>query len=115
MVVDARRGVVVFFGAVALLFTAYLRRRVPGLPIFGEREGIAQAMVLTFGIGVPLLALVVLFAFADVYLVNATAAPPARRTAMTIDVIGHQWWWEVRYPRQPAITANEIHIPVARG
>jgi cytochrome c oxidase subunit 2 len=105
-------SVVVFFGAVALLFTAYLRRRVPGLPIFGEREGIAQAMVLTFGIGVPLLALVVLFAFADVYLVNATAAPPARKTAMTIDVIGHQWWWEVRYDHGRAITANEIHIPV---
>ena len=32
---------------------------------------------------------------------------------MTIDVIGHQWWWEVRYPSNGrAVTANEIHIPV---
>jgi cytochrome c oxidase subunit 2 len=30
---------------------------------------------------------------------------------MTIDVIGHQWWWEVRYPGTDAVTANEIHIP----
>ena len=30
---------------------------------------------------------------------------------MTIDVIGHQWWWEVRYPGTRAVTANEIHIP----
>jgi cytochrome c oxidase subunit 2 len=30
---------------------------------------------------------------------------------MTIDVIGHQWWWEVRYPGTSAVTANEIHIP----
>jgi cytochrome c oxidase subunit 2 len=27
-----------------------------------------------------------------------------------VTVIGHQWWWEVRYPNG-AVTANEIHIP----
>ena len=36
--------------------------------------------------------------------------PPAN-----IDVIAHQWWWEVRYegstPSQGFTTANEIHIP----
>lgn len=31
---------------------------------------------------------------------------------MTIDVIGHQWWWEVRYPGTDVVVANEIHIPV---
>jgi len=31
---------------------------------------------------------------------------------MTIRVIGHQWFWEVRYPGSTAVTANEIHIPV---
>jgi cytochrome c oxidase subunit 2 len=31
---------------------------------------------------------------------------------MTINVIGHQWWWEVRYGNSTAVTANEIHIPV---
>src|SRR5437762_9698898 len=32
-------------------------------------------------------------------------------------VVGHQWWWEVRYPRMGgsgAVTANEIHIPIGR-
>jgi cytochrome c oxidase subunit 2 len=42
---------------------------------------------------------------------NATSAPKAGSTAMTIRVIGHQWFWEVRYPGTPAVTANEIHIP----
>jgi cytochrome c oxidase subunit 2 len=36
--------------------------------------------------------------------------------ALTIDVYGHQWWWEVRYPNNEAYktveTANEIHVPV---
>jgi Cytochrome C oxidase subunit II, periplasmic domain len=35
-----------------------------------------------------------------------------RPTAMTIEVIGHQWWWEVHYPATGAVPANEIHIPV---
>jgi cytochrome c oxidase subunit II len=29
-------------------------------------------------------------------------------------VIGHQWWWEARYPKSGVITANEIHIPTGR-
>ena len=43
---------------------------------------------------------------------------PAGRPALTIEVAGHQWWWEVRYlgdpPDQTFVTANEIHIPVGR-
>jgi cytochrome c oxidase subunit 2 len=30
-------------------------------------------------------------------------------------VIGHQWWWEARYPKSGAIAANEIHIPTGRA
>ncbi|HYZ93148.1 MAG TPA: cytochrome c oxidase subunit II, partial [Actinomycetota bacterium] len=32
----------------------------------------------------------------------------------TIDVIGHDWWWEARYPGG-AVTANEIHVPAGRS
>lgn len=31
--------------------------------------------------------------------------------ALEIEVTGHQWWWEVRYPGLDVVTANEIHIP----
>jgi len=34
----------------------------------------------------------------------------ARQTKLTVAVIGHDWWWEVRYPNG-AVSANEIHIP----
>jgi cytochrome c oxidase subunit 2 len=43
------------------------------------------------------------------------AAPPSK-PKITIEIIGHQWWWEVKYlnddPSQIFSTANEIHIPV---
>src|SRR6266550_3432092 len=34
--------------------------------------------------------------------------------SLQIEVIGHQWWWEFRYPEYGIITANEIYIPTGR-
>lgn len=34
--------------------------------------------------------------------------------ALAVEVIGHQWWWEFRYPELDIITANELHVPVGR-
>jgi cytochrome c oxidase subunit 2 len=40
-------------------------------------------------------------------------APPG---SLTLEVVGHQWWWEIIYedpvPARRFTTANEIHIPV---
>jgi len=41
--------------------------------------------------------------------------PPAN--ALTVEVIGKQWWWEFRYPQpngDTVVTANEIHVPMGR-
>jgi cytochrome c oxidase subunit 2 len=34
--------------------------------------------------------------------------------ALEIEVIGHQWWWEFRYPEYKIVTANEIYLPAGR-
>ena len=34
--------------------------------------------------------------------------------ALEVQVVGHQWWWEFRYPDLHITTANEIHIPVGQ-
>ncbi|MEK9499816.1 cytochrome c oxidase subunit II [Gaopeijia maritima] len=34
--------------------------------------------------------------------------------SLVIDVIGHQYWWEFRYPDTGMVTANEVHIPVGQ-
>jgi cytochrome c oxidase subunit II len=31
-----------------------------------------------------------------------------------IEVIGHRFWWEIRYPEQGFVSANELHLPVGR-
>jgi hypothetical protein len=36
----------------------------------------------------------------------------APENAIVVEVIGHQWWWEFRYPQNGnIITANELHLP----
>jgi cytochrome c oxidase subunit II len=42
------------------------------------------------------------------------AAADDQEGALTIEVTGHQWWWEVRYPDYDIVTANEIHLPVGQ-
>lgn len=39
---------------------------------------------------------------------------PKGGDVLTVEVIGHQWWWEFRYPEFNLTTANELHVPVGR-
>ncbi|HUP90398.1 MAG TPA: cytochrome c oxidase subunit II, partial [Longimicrobiales bacterium] len=41
------------------------------------------------------------------------ATPP--KDALVVEVIGHQWWWEFRYPEYGVITANELVLPTGRN
>jgi cytochrome c oxidase subunit 2 len=61
---------------------------------------------------IPALIVVMLFlATARVIYSTEHAAKPAE--ALDVTVIGHQFWWEYRYPTLGIITANELHIPVS--
>jgi cytochrome c oxidase subunit 2 len=41
-------------------------------------------------------------------------ADPPPAPAPDLIVTGHQWWWEVHYPKTGVIAANEIHLPIGR-
>jgi cytochrome c oxidase subunit 2 len=45
-----------------------------------------------------------------IFITQAQAAPGS----LNIDVVGHQWWWEFKYPEYGVTTANEIYLPVGR-
>ena len=61
---------------------------------------------------IPILIVVVLFlATARVIASIQNATHPSN--AIEVTVIGHQFWWEFRYPAQHITTANELHIPVS--
>jgi cytochrome c oxidase subunit 2 len=78
----------------------------------GKDEGVSTGLVVAFGIVIPVACLVTLFFISDIGVVKATSAPKPGQTKLNLTVVGHQWFWEVRYPGTKAVTANEIHIPV---
>ena len=43
-----------------------------------------------------------------------TAAKPVGDDVLQVEVIGHQWWWEFRYPQLGITTASELKIPMGR-
>jgi cytochrome c oxidase subunit II len=101
---------VVFLGAVALLLAAWVFRAREGIPFFEAGRRFTTGLVVVFGIVIPLFILVGVFIVANFVVLKSTDAPGAT-TSLKIDVTGHQWFWEVRYPGTTAVTANEIHIP----
>jgi cytochrome c oxidase subunit 2 len=61
---------------------------------------------------IPILIIVVLFlATARVIASIQKAAQPGN--AVQVIAIGHQFWWEYRYPGLKVVTANELHVPVS--
>ena len=61
---------------------------------------------------VPILIVLMLFlATARVIYSTEHAVKPA--AALDVTVIGHQFWWEYRYPKLGIVTANELHIPIS--
>src|ERR1700693_1778041 len=64
------------------------------------------------GTVIPILIVVALFmATARVIADIQKASPPAN--AIEVVAIGHQFWWEYRYPGLHVVTANELHVPVS--
>jgi len=61
---------------------------------------------------IPVLIVVVLFA-ASARVLHAIQDAPQPPGALEVTVIGHQFWWEYRYPALGVVTANELHIPVS--
>jgi cytochrome c oxidase subunit II len=61
---------------------------------------------------IPVLVVVVLF-LATARVIHAIQDAPKPATSLDVTAIGHQFWWEFRYPTLGIVTANELHIPVS--
>ena len=106
------------FGIVAaILLGAWVRRRREGIPRVRDTDRFALGVVVSLGVIVPILVISALFFFSNIFLLRDTSPPtasaaPGDRIGLTIRVVGHQFWWEARYPGRGVVTANELHIPI---
>ena len=97
-----------------LLLTGLFRRR-PARASTTEIER-SPGNTRSIYIGTAISAVILLFAFVQTMRVLAAESAPAHTPSIDVRVIGHQWWWEVRYSDRSGgnafVTANEIHVPV---
>src|SRR5467141_4046806 len=61
---------------------------------------------------IPILIVVVLF-LATARVIHAIQDAPKPAGRVEVTAIGHQFWWEFRYPGLGIATANELHVPVS--
>jgi len=63
---------------------------------------------------IPILIVVVLF-LTTARILFAVQNRPAPPGSLHVAVVGHQFWWEFRYPKYGFVTANELHVPVSES
>jgi cytochrome c oxidase subunit II len=106
-------GGAVFVAVVVVLGLGLFRRRPVGEPQPDRqgRDSFGRWFVVG-GVVVPLVILLVVFGATvrAMRFVPRTAPPEA----LVIEVVGHQFWWEVRYPEQGVTSRDELHLPVGR-
>lgn len=59
---------------------------------------------------IPVLGITVLF-LGTARVLFAVQDAPKPGSAVDVVAIGHQFWWEFRYPQYNIVTANELHVP----
>ncbi len=110
-------GSVVYLVVVGILlyivFSRGIRdRRTGDVEVLHETGDRGMAWILWGGVILPVIILAGLLGL-SIY-GHIRLAGPDEPPVLQVEVIGHRWWWEVRYPDEGIVSANEIHIPVGR-
>ncbi len=105
-------AVVVFVVVEGVLLVTLIRFRArPGQPAPKEVHG---HTALEIGWTLAPAWIIALIAVPTIQTIWEEASPPPD-DAMSVQVVGHQWWWEYRYPEHGITTANELHVPLGRA
>ena len=99
-------------GALLVAVIRFRRRRAEDLPV--QVHGNTRLEIVWTILPALLLAGIAVPTVGTIFQLSREPA-----NALRVTVVGHQWWWEVKYPNgegpeDDVVTANEIHIPVGR-
>jgi cytochrome c oxidase subunit 2 len=104
-------GTIVFIlveGVLIYVVFRYRRRDNQGTP--PQTHGSTKLEIAWTLIPAVILVFIAVPTVRTIFITQAQAAPGS----LNIEVTGHQWWWEFRYPEYGVTTANEIYLPVGR-
>jgi len=104
-------GTIVFVVVETLLvYTIFKFRRREGGPAPRQIHGNAALEITWTAIPALILGFIAVPTVRTIFQ-NQRTAPG---NALQVEVIGHQWWWEFRYPEFGIVTANELYLPIGR-
>jgi cytochrome c oxidase subunit 2 len=111
LVLSVTLGIFLLVGSLLLYVLIRYRQR----PSDSEREPAqiygSDQIELSWTV-IPILIVVMLF-LSTTRVILDTQAAPKPSGALDVTVIGHQFWWEYRYPKLGVVTANELHVPIS--
>lgn len=107
----------VWIAVVVVLGVSLLRRKRPAdqpLALHQPFERTSGRVIFVLGLAT----LVVVLGLSIVSYAGQRTIFAKDENALTLKIIGHQWWWEVRYeadsPHRSFVTANEIRVPTGQ-
>ncbi|HEY4216592.1 MAG TPA: cytochrome c oxidase subunit II [Gemmatimonadaceae bacterium] len=119
VLIYAGTAVFIFVEGILVLTLIKFRKR-PGQP---EPEHVHGNTTLEIAWTVIPLLILILIGIPTVRTIFKTEAV-ARSDALQVEVVGHQWWWEFRYPQyttteasgkvDTVVTANELYLPIGK-
>jgi cytochrome c oxidase subunit 2 len=105
-------GAAIFLLVVVLLGVGLFRERKSAESESEAGERPFRSWLVGGGIVLPVVALVIVLVATIIAMRDVGTGAPSG--ALRVEIVGHQWWWEIRYPDEGITTANELHIPVGR-
>ena len=104
----------IFIVVGGLLFYAVVRyRQRPTDDDTSEPPQVYGSTAIELAWTVPPILIVVVLALATARTVGEIQNPKFAGDPLQVRIVGHRFWWEVRYPKYDIVTANEIHVPVS--
>jgi cytochrome c oxidase subunit 2 len=103
-------GIVFVFVESILLYTIWRFRRRSENDRPEQVHGNTTLEILWTAIPALILAFIAVPTVRTIFKTQAKA----KADALQVEVIGHQWWWEFRYPQYKVTTANELYLPIGR-
>src|SRR5215472_16554282 len=102
----------IWVGMSALLIYALVRYRSRPTDTTEPPQVFGSTQVELAWTIIPVLLITVLF-LGTARVIFAVQDAPKPANAVDVVVVGHQFWWEFRYPKYGITTANELHVPLS--
>lgn len=104
----------IFLGVASLLTYALIKFRARPDDLTEPPQVFGSTQIELSWTIIPILLIIVLFLGTArvIFAVQDARKPPS---ALDVIVIGHQFWWEFRYPQLGITTANELHVPLSEA